>query len=320
MKIVEQYLQAISRKLPLRGRADVKRELESLLMDEIETRCGSNADESEIKKILKSFGSPSEVARRYSGSKPVIAEGLAVLYFFIIKVVLGALAVAFFTIAVLSFIKGEHGFNAIMSLAAKFFGNVFVSSLSATGAVTLLFIAASRLLPNPAVNLDEDWNPDELESIEVDDGLPSKTESIITIFGLTVVIVLLNVFPEIVTLAEDTLMSSGLAVGLTHRVDISAFRIFVLVFTPIWAIELAYTALRLLGKKIPAWTNAVPLAIDVATLALHVIMVFDMALYTAYAGIVGFRLLFIIVASIEAVELMAKLGRMVMDRVGSMLK
>ena len=55
MKLVEKYVHAVGQKLPLKGREDTKKELKSLILDEIEEKYGDNPKEEDIKKARERY-------------------------------------------------------------------------------------------------------------------------------------------------------------------------------------------------------------------------------------------------------------------------
>ena len=184
MKLIEQYLCAIGRKLPYRGRNDIKAELESLIMDDIEAKYGTSPTEDEVKERLKAFGSPTAVARRYREDKPVIATGLSQMYFFLLKILAGALAIAYFVIFALSLFQGDHTAKAILASFGKSVAGLATGYLCAVGAVSLAFIAATRAKADPKIDLEAEWDPDDLKDIELEEPRPSKADSIVTLVCL----------------------------------------------------------------------------------------------------------------------------------------
>ncbi|MFH2114102.1 MAG: hypothetical protein ABIJ86_06325, partial [Spirochaetota bacterium] len=209
MKLVEQYLEVVGRKLPFKGRQDLKAELRSLLLDGIEAMYGSEPTEEELKRALKDFGSPDMVARRYHDQQGVIAIGLVPFYFFLLKLVLGALALAFFVLFILGQVQIElyaatTGGISLLTVA-KGFGISVMTTLNvyfaAVGVMTMGFMTVSRLGKVKAIDLDDDWSPDELADVEVGPPMVSRVYSVIALVVLSALVILMNFFPRITTLA-----------------------------------------------------------------------------------------------------------------------
>lgn len=292
MKLIEQYLYAIGRKLPYRGRNDIKAELESLILDDIEAKYGASPTEAEVKERLKTFGSPTAVARRYRDERPVIASGLSEMYFFLLKILAGALAIAYFVIFALSLFQGAQNSGSILASLGKSIAGLVTGYLCTVGAVSLAFIAVTRTKADPKIDLESEWDPDDLKDIVIEEAQPSKADSIVTLVCLAAMVVIMNAFPWILTYAETMYAKTGLPLG--HRLYLSALRPYVIALTVIWAVEAAYHIALLVKGKYDIMTRVAKGAITIASLVVQFALVFDLRLYEAYSGIIGFRLIFII--------------------------
>jgi len=303
LKIVDQYIQAVGSKLPLKGRSDIKRELEGLIMEDIESRFGKDPAESDAMEALRAFGSPQSVALRYTENRSAISAGLTPLYLMLIKIVPGALALAFAVVTAVQAVSGNTGGAGPLDLVLSFFSNAFSSSLVAIGAISIAFVLASRFFPEASVDPDDEWDPVELKDVELDPDPESLAEHWIAIAGLSVTVILMNAYPQILSALESLLFSTGFAAGNHHLVNIERFRFFVLLFNPVWAAQAVRAVFAVSGKASPRLLALWGAAADLATAALHWAMVLDLSLYAEYTGIVGFRLIFSIVAVIETIEL-----------------
>lgn len=292
MKLIEQYLYAIGRKLPYRGRNDIKAELESLIMDDIEAKYGTNPTEAEVKERLKAFGSPTAVARRYREDKPVIAAGLSEMYFFLLKILAGALAIAYTVIFALSLFQGALDSGSILASFGKSVASFVTGYLCAIGAVSLAFIAVTNAAEDPKIDLEAEWNPDDLKDVELEVTNPSKADSIVTLVCLAAMAVIMNAFPEMLTYLETMYAKTGMPLG--HRLSLTALRPYVIALTVIWAAEAAYHVILLVKGNFDAKTRVAKGAIAIASLVVQFAVVADLRLYESYTGIIGFRLIFVI--------------------------
>ena len=291
-KLIEQYLYAIGRKLSYRGRNDIKAELESLILDDIEAKYGANPTEMEVKERIKAFGSPTAVARRYRDERPVIAVGLSDMYFFLLKILAGALAIAYFVIFVLSLFQGTQSAGMILASFGKSVAGFATGYLCAIGAVSLAFIAVTRAKTDSKIDLDAEWDPDDLKDIEIDEPHPSKANSIVTLVCLAAMAVVMNAFPWILTFAETIYAKTGLPLG--HRLSLPALRPYIVALTVIWAAEAVYHIVLFVKGRFDIKTRIAKGALIVASLVIQFALVFDLRLYETYTGIIGFRLIFII--------------------------
>ncbi|MFW6212786.1 MAG: HAAS signaling domain-containing protein [Spirochaetota bacterium] len=305
MKIIEQYLHEIGRRLPAKGRTETVKELRSLLLDEIEERYGPEATEENAKEVIAEFGPPSEVAKRYSGSVAVIAPALADLYYLILGIVLGAMVIASTTVFIVELATGAIGASELGGAVAGTLGSIVSGFLSGAGVLTLIFIGITRLGWNEGLDTSKDWTPEELRGVIVEPESESKVSHIAAIAGGVVAIVLLNLFPGIVSLAEQAIELTGAELG--HYLNISLFSSYVIVYSIIAGLEIVHRvgALRL-GENKPALRLA-RIGITLATIALSGVMLGDMRLYLGYENIIGFRLIVMIALVGNIIELITEL-------------
>lgn len=311
MKLLEQYLVAVSHKLPLKGRGDIIKELRSLLQDDIEARFGTEASESQLKQALQAFGSPAEVAARYTDRKPLIAAGLQDLYLFLVQLLLAALALAFLTLFVLEFFTadglsiseaGALGTQIAQGLV-RFVGRTFNAWLSAVGTLTLGFIVYSHYAKSVSESAGKDWSVDELKDIETDSKEISRLECALGIGFTALLLVVMNTAPQLTALAESAYQSSGLR--LDHLLDQSRFRLYMHAISPAWLLSIiAYCHYLLRGSKTRTG-RILELGGELLALAIMLVMLLDNRLYlpTGQGGMQGFRLVILIISLVAAIEL-----------------
>lgn len=309
MKLVEQYLEVVGWKLPFRGRQDIRAELRSLLLDEIEEKYGADPTEDQLKLALKEFGTPAAVARRYHDQQGIIATGFVPFYFFMLKLVLGALSLAFFVIFILSQVQFEldaalTGGMSLMTVLAGL-GTFVLTTInvyfSAVGVITLLFIAVSRFGRARAIDLDDDWTPEELMAVEVGPPLVSRAYSIVSIVVLSAMIILMNSFPWIATLAEDLFVKSPVKLG--HRLDISLFRVYMHFMSLAWTLELLQHGLILARGSVTKPVKLLEWLAKGSGFIILAALISDSRVYLSYEGMLGFRLVFILFLCINLAEM-----------------
>lgn len=292
MKIIEQYVYETGRRLPAKDRAETVQELRSLLLDEMEKRFGPDPTEEQVKEVIAGFGPPEEVARRYGGDVQVIAPPLSRLYYLILGITLGAMAIAFTTVFIVEAATGAIAEEAFWGALAQVPLRTITSFFTGMGVITLVFIAITRAAWSSGQNIDADWTPDELKDVVIQPETESRFSRIFSIIMALVAIVLLNVYPEIITLAENAFLRSGLTLG--HRLSIDLFRSYVIVFSVIMALEVLYHGVSLrLGGDEPRLRLA-RTGITLATVVVTAVMFADMRLFTGYTGMIGFRLIVMI--------------------------
>ena len=93
--LIERYIYAVIRYLPLKMRGDVQKELDGLISDMLEERCRDiMPTEKDIRVVLTELGAPEELAVKYSGdeNKSLISGVYLLVYKRILKIVLPIVA------------------------------------------------------------------------------------------------------------------------------------------------------------------------------------------------------------------------------------
>lgn len=312
MNIVDQYLAAIGNKLPWRSRKDITEELRSLLLDQIDLSYGPEPTDEDVKKAISEFGSPGSVAARYREERPPIAIELSNFYYLIAVVMAGAILIAFTTVFMVEALQqapsGNALFTAILMIPVEAFG----AWISGLGVLTLIFIGLSRL-KSFSVNLEDDWNVESLKNIPVSTTTESSVESFVSISFLIVLIVLMNMYPEILRVAEVLFARSGIPLG--HRISIEVFRKYIVILSLFWA---AGILLRILilhrGEKLRhiKWME---IGLSAGEAVLSGLMLSDKSLYTENSGWIGVKVIFFIVLVVNIAELSGSAYRMIRDHI-----
>jgi hypothetical protein len=292
MRIIEQYLHEVGRRVPAKGRSEIVNELRSLLLDELEQKYGSGADEEAAKQVLAEFGPPAEVAQRYSGRSQVIAGGVSDLYFLIMKIMLGAMAIAFTVVYIVELAAGSVDSARILGRTLELPLQILSAFLTGTGALTLVFMGITRAGWNEGLDPNADWTPEELKDVELEPETESRLGHIFSIAGSMVAIALLNLYPEIFTVLEEAFLRSTLSLG--HRLNIDLLRGYLIPITIVMAFEIGYHAIGLRVEGQTSWLRLSRTGITLASIVVTALMVGDMRLYLDYTGMIGFRLIFVI--------------------------
>lgn len=307
MKLIDSYIYAIGQKLPYKNREDIKKELQSLIYDEIESKYGKKPTEEETKKFINDFGTPKEVAKKYSNELLVISSGLTDLYFMITKIVVLAISIAFVTAFTVGlFTKNYEGFDLIMKTFIGIPLNIIQASLSGIGIVTIVFIIITRLANDNNVETDDDWTVEELKDISIENKVESKIESIFTIFFLALFIAILNIYPQLLTKVENTW--GVLDKLLSHRINLQVFRPYAIALSIVWSLEIVYhiivlnTGIR--SKKI----NLMNFLISIIGVTVLILIVTNKSLFIG-GGLLGFRGIFTIVLAVSIIEVVIDAGK-----------
>jgi hypothetical protein len=194
MDLIERYVAEVGRYLP--ARSDVPDELRSLLSDALEQRAseaGRPPDDDMAADVLREFGDPEEVAERYSQPRYLIGPELYPLYESIaIGIIVISLAIRV-AVAVFRLLVDRRlpQLASFPGAAGEFILNTFVL----LGVLTLVFFVLERVLP--ASRAESPWDPRDLppQPGEARSHV-SRRDVEISLWELTIGLILLNVFPQ----------------------------------------------------------------------------------------------------------------------------
>jgi len=148
--LIGRYIYAVTRHLPKKNRDDIEKELDGLIAELLEARCGeSSPTDKDIKIVLMELGSPEEMAAKYSGDeKQSLISGMYYLvYKKILKLVLPiVMIVVFFTTLVSNFIDWEMQklIVFIPKIIGQSVGGSLASAIQAFAVITIIFIILER--------------------------------------------------------------------------------------------------------------------------------------------------------------------------------
>lgn len=166
-EMIDRYVREVGRHLPRRGRADIERELRSLLQDAVEERAaGEPATDLTVVKVLTDFGSPETMAAQYHSQQVAIGSRLFPVFRLVVTVVLAVMAVLHVVLMVLALVGGDSAepVSTIWNLLLNFGQSALVS----IGVITLIFLAIERFAGHELDALAEsaEWDPYELPPVD----------------------------------------------------------------------------------------------------------------------------------------------------------
>lgn len=164
-EIIERYVYAVTRQLPGKQRADIERELRSIINDMLEERCGDvTPTERDVNVVLAELGKPSELAAKYdpNGERSLIGPRYFRRYIQTMKMALPCVVFGLVIAAIVS--TAVEGVNPDISLVVNgldfswlghilsWIGNIVSSVFCAAAVITLIF----AFFEYKGVTLDED--------------------------------------------------------------------------------------------------------------------------------------------------------------------
>lgn len=185
MELIERYLQAIGRHLPLPQRADILAELRAALEDSLEARAAGAPTEADAAAVIRGMGAPESVAASYAPNRQyLIGPELFPLFKLVTGIVLTAVIGAQLLGILLSFVlAGEQ-----MRLVEPLWG-LLDSLPAALGFVVLTFYALQVVGVNPRAE-PETFDPYRLPALDRDEPV-NRFEQI---FGMAFSLVFLTLF------------------------------------------------------------------------------------------------------------------------------
>lgn len=148
-ELINRYLNEVGENLPTKSRADIEKELRSLIQDALEERTAHHNEQPQpattelTAAVLREFGPPKEISARYRPAEVLIGADLFPIYRQVLTITL-------------SIVIGVHIFGVIFSLAQQegasflelvpnIFGSVWESLLLNAAIVTVIFAVIERV-------------------------------------------------------------------------------------------------------------------------------------------------------------------------------
>ena len=171
--LLERYLLAVERRLPLQGRKDIVAEIRSNLMDTLEDRYLPDAilDDKQLEEELRKLGSPHTVAAGYRQSDALIDPRFNPVFRFFVTFVAPIVAGAMLLAGIVSFAlsKGESPFWSIWEM----FANIWGAVVGLIGSVALILVIITRFFPQLGQGKDLDFMKEEHKEWSISD-LPER--------------------------------------------------------------------------------------------------------------------------------------------------
>lgn len=200
-ELTGRYIYAVTRRLPKKQRGDVAKELESIISDMLEERCGPiTPTEHDLRVVLTELGTPSELARKYGphGERYLIGPDYFDTYWFTLKIVLAANVFGMVLAGVLgTVVKGGNRLTALWETI----GNNVSGLFFAFGVITALFAFFSWRGIRVRVGSDslDDLPPVPKASAEI-----KRSECVVGIVISAILTVLFLTMPEYFGLPVST--------------------------------------------------------------------------------------------------------------------
>ena len=307
MDLIDKYIYAIGKKLPYDSREEIKLELKSLILDEIESSYGATPTKQEVEKTIYEFGSPSEVAARYKKDDVVISKDYTSMYFMLIKILIAAMSLAFSVIFIIDLISNFDSFNVANNIL-KLFANIFSSSLGAIGGLTCVMILLTRYSNEKFINFEENWSIKELDAIKIKPEKESKIGIAFELFFSVLFLSLINFAPALISLAERSFERSTIMLG--HHINIVVFKELLLFISIVWLLEIVSLIIKLITDE-SKFLSLYDIIVEFMNIGLLLYIIQYKDLYLDYKSLLGFRGIFVFIAIISIIDLISNIFKFI---------
>jgi len=209
-ELIERYVYAVTRQLPIKQRADIEKELTSIINDMLEERCGDvTPTEHDVNVILAELGKPSELAAKYdpNGERSLIGPRYFRRYIQTMKLALPMVVLGMIIAAVLSIlVEGvDKDMNLVINgvdfswlgVIFSWIGNIITSVISAAAFITFIF----AVFEYKGVTLDED-DINKLPKVPEKSQRIKRSECIVGIVFSVIFMAIIMLAPEVICAAN----------------------------------------------------------------------------------------------------------------------
>lgn len=207
-ELIKRYIYAVTCNLSEKTRPEVEKELENMIAELLEARCGdAEPTEDDIRAVLTELGSPEELAVKYSGDEnKALISGIYLLWFKkIIKIVLPIAAAATAFAILLSGFTGWHPADEMYGTPglADLIVDAVVSAASAAIQVFMYVLIIFIILEHKKVNFRGEDFLNKLPPVPVKQAQIKIHDPIINILWHIAAAVLLLGFPNLIGAYAD---------------------------------------------------------------------------------------------------------------------
>lgn len=195
--IVEKYIYVVTKELPKKMKKEIAVELNTLIEDMLDGMEAGLSEQEKIEKVLRELGNPKELADSYRGKERyLIGPKYFETYLFVLKIV--ALSI-FIGISVASGVGAVFSIASIAEMMGGYITALFSAIVQGAAWVTGIF----AILEFKEISVEtgmkyEEWDPSQLPELPHEKALISRTESIVSIMIVTILLTVFFFLPEII--------------------------------------------------------------------------------------------------------------------------
>ena len=239
MNLIDRYTQEVGRNLPEKLRADIEKEIRSLIEDNLEDesqKTGRPVDEDMQVEVLKRLGRPEKVAASYLPPRYLIGPELYPHFLNTLRIVLAVVAILAALGLGTSLGAGPNPAQNVVDMITRLFAGLLDALISAAGSVVLIFAIIQLAVPNiRTIVKEEDWDPRKLLA-ESDPEWVSLSSVITDLVSTSLALLIFNLYPQWVGILF------GDEQGVVHISLLSeAFFRYLPWLNLLWVLDIAFT-------------------------------------------------------------------------------
>jgi hypothetical protein len=211
MELVNRYVSEVGRHLPEKTRADLEKEIRSLIeaaLDDRSRKTGRPVDEDSIVEVLKEFGPPDKMAASYLPERYLIGPRLFPAFINVVKIALPIVLILAALGMAVRLGNSDLQPKFVIEAFAEGFAGMFNTVLQVLGTIVLVFALLEYFVPDLKArtlpkgvdlrSLDKEWDPRSLPK-------PTPAPQQVGVVGLSVeiaftvvAIVIFNFYPQLI--------------------------------------------------------------------------------------------------------------------------
>ena len=224
MNMIDQYIFEVGENLPEKLRADLEKEIRSLIEDTLEERSRTYSraiDDDMIAEVLKEFGSPEKMAASYQPQRYLIGPKLYPTFILVLKIVSSIVLVLALIGLGVEAAQGSNSYSSIFELILHSVGTVFQSLLTVLGNIVFIFAMIERFVPQ-GIEKEKEWDPRSMKKIEEPDKI-SRFEQGWIILWSSIAILLFNFYPQLLRVWFSIRTDNGISLLFCQKRFLSMY-------------------------------------------------------------------------------------------------
>lgn len=271
MELIDRYIYAVTRRLPLNQREDIEKELRGLIEDMLAGRSGGvGPTKRDIEAVLIELGEPSLLADKYRGTKRfLIGPEVFDQYLLVLKIVMAALAFGLTVALAIGYAVNPP--QSLLEAVGRYFATLLAAAAQGFAWVTAFFAMFEYFgveISKPSRG--HRWVPAQLPKIPEKNVVIKPVEPIVGIVFTVLAIILFNFAHHLIGIYFT---GEGAGLVVIPLFSSEGFRQILPFFNLLFAIGLVKDSAKLvLGKWTPglgginAVLNGVSLVVVIAIL------------------------------------------------------